>query len=225
MLFKKLVSFSFLSSCAFGLVACQVPHAVPTGYTHHAKEFKSPTPPQSPKFTSQQRSSMGPEQADQFRLAVYDLAENITMRAGMPPKPVYILRADPMTPFYANIDNDLRESLRHLGYKIADTHEGAYIMTYNAAPIKQPELPEGAVHDTVVVSSTQNNSVSNVRIGLYIYDGIGEQSTLLTKEEGEFYVRGADAMSIPFAQFKEVFVPAFSDDYRTVPVHTMEKTN
>ena len=121
------ISVLALTACA-ALSACSMPNSLPRGYAYHGEEYKSPNPPESPKFTSQQRASMGPEQADQFRMSVYSLVENLTNRAGMPPKPVYVMKPEPMTPFYANMDNDLRESLRHMGYRLTDTPENAYVI-------------------------------------------------------------------------------------------------
>lgn len=223
MMLKKIPVLFVLCGSVSALAACQVPHAFPSGYIHHGKEFKSATPPPSSKFTMVQRATMGVEQAEQFRLAVYSLVENLTTRAGLPPKPVYVLRADPMTPFYANIDNDVRESLRHMGYRLSDTPQGAYIITYNAMAIKPPAVSEGMTPAPIVVSAQENTSVPNVTIGLFVHDGVGEQSRLLTKEEGDFYIRGADVMSIPFAQFKDVTNPALtSAEDRTVRVQTTE---
>lgn len=221
MMSKKIPLFLVLCGGSLALASCQVPHAFPTGYVHHGKEFKSATPPPSPKFTMVQRATMGVEQAEQFRLAVYSLVESLTTRAGLPPKPIYVLRADPMTPFYANIDSDVRESLRHMGYRLSDTPEGAYIMTYNATAIKPPVLPDGATPAPVVISSQDNTDVPNVIMALYVHDGVGEQSKLLTKEEGNFYIRGADVMSIPFANFKNVTNPVLSpEEDRTVRVQS-----
>ena len=218
----KIFTVSVLGVSTLALAACQVPHAFPTGYVHHASEYKSPTPPPSSKFTSLQRSTMGPEQSSQFRLAVYDLVNRLTTRAGMSPKPVYVLQPETMTPFYSNMDNDLRESLRHIGYQISDTPEGAYIITYAAAAIEPAPLPEGAVQQPIVVSSRENNMVPNVRMAIHVHDGLGETSKILTQEEGAYYVRGADVMVIPYADYTKVFIPALDQEYRTVPLSVKE---
>jgi hypothetical protein len=192
----RFAKFSLLavSSCAL-LAACSVPNSLPRGYVYHQSEFKSPNPPESRRFTTEQRVTMGPEQADQFRQAVYSLAESLTIRAGLPPKPVFVITPEKMTPFYSNIDNDLRESLRHLGYTISDTPEGAYAMAYNA---NIPQKPEGAAaHDTS----------PNVHLVLYVLDSVGENARILTQEEGDFYIRGASRLNVPFAHFGGTFIP------------------
>ncbi len=197
---KKNIRFLAISGCAavLALTACSIPNSLPRGYVYHQDEYKSPNPPESAKFTSQQRATMGPEQADQFRLSVYKLVENLTNRAGMPPKPVHVLKPEPMTPFYANMDNDLRESLRHMGYKLTDSTDGAYVFAYNAQILKK-EKPEGK--DVVIDTSP------NVRLILYVMDGAGEEAKILTQEEGVFYIRGAEELNVPFASFPGTFIP------------------
>jgi hypothetical protein len=175
------------------LTACQ-PNALPKGYVYHGEAYKSPNPPQSKKITPEQRAVMGPQQADQFRLAVYDLADKLTKRAGMPPKAVFVHKPEPMTPFYASLDNDLRESLRHIGYQLADKPEDAYVFTYKATVLtdgKTPDVP----------------GKPNVRIGLYVFDKKGEDGRMLTQEVGDYYIAGAGAMNIPFATFPGTFIP------------------
>ncbi len=178
----------------FTLPACSVPHAMPTGYVYHDKKYKSPNPPESPKFTTAQRTEMGPEQSDQFRLAVYTLVDNLTNRAGMPPKAVYVVTPVPMTPFYANMDNDVRESLRHVGYKLANTPDDAYAITYKAEIIKKDKVVEGDVRP-------------NVHLTLFVHDKVGEDSRVLTQESGDFFIKGADSLNVPFASFPGTFIP------------------
>jgi hypothetical protein len=199
-LMSRFAKFSVLavSACA-ALAACSMPNSLPRGYVYHQDEYKSPNPPESPKFTSQQRSAMGPEQADQFRLAVYGLVENLTNRAGMPPKPVFVMKPEPMTPFYANMDNDLRESLRHMGYRLADTPEGAYAFAYNANILKKPKTPKG---EAAVIDTSPN-----VHLVIHVLDGVGENANVLTQEEGDFYIRGAEDLNVPFASFPGTFIP------------------
>jgi hypothetical protein len=168
------------------------PNAVPTGYVYHADSYKSANPPASPKFTALQRTTMGPEQAEQFRLAVYQLVDALTARAGMPPKPVHVMKPEPMTPFYANIDNDLRESLRHVGYRMSDVPEGAYIVTYKA---------ENLVPDPAMANAP------NMRITIHIHDQLGEEGRLLTQETGDFYIKGGEALNVPFASFPGTLIP------------------
>lgn len=178
-----LVSSAF---CALAVSACS-PNAMPTGYTYHQQQpFKSPDPSKSPLFTKEQRATMGPQQADQFRLAVYELVENLTRRAGMPPKPVYVVRPEKMTAFYALMDNDVRESLRHLGYTLSDTPENSYPISYDAQPILDADgkVPVRASGDTS----------PNVAITLYVYDGLGETARLLTQETGSYYIQGAETL-------------------------------
>lgn len=182
-----------LAAVGATLAACS-PNAMPKGYVYHDDTYKSPNPPESPKFTQLQRSTMGPEQADQFRLAVYQLVDNLTMRAGMPPKPIFVHKPEPMTPFYANLDNDLRESMRHVGYRLSDTPDGAYVFAYTAETAKKEK---GAPDD----------GTPNVRITLYVFDQIGENGKLLTQEAGDFYIRGAEELNVPFASFPGVLIP------------------
>ncbi len=140
-----------------------------------------------------QRKTMGPQQSEQFRMAVYSLVDNLTNRAGMPPKPIHILKPEPMTPFYANLDNDLRESMRHVGYRLSDTPNGAYAMTYNVEMLKKEPKP--------------GDTSPNVRITLYVHDKVGEDGKVLTKESGDFYIQGAEELNVRFASFPGTFIP------------------
>ncbi len=186
------ISVLLLTSCAtrLTLTACSSPIWAPRGYVYHDEVYKSPNPPESSKFTPAQRTTMGPEQAEQFRMSIYSLVESLTARAGQSPKPMYILKPQPMTSFYANLDNDLRESLRHLGYTLNDYPEGAYVMTYEASNLAP--AAEGA---------------PNVHIAIRIFDGIGEKSKMLTIEEGDFFIQGAEKLNVPFASFPGVIIP------------------
>lgn len=190
---KTRFSFSalILSSCVatFALGACS-PNAIPDGYVYHDKPYKSANPPKSSKFSEVQRASMGAAQADQFRLAIYDLVDKLTMRAGMPPKAVFVDKPKPMTAFYSNLDNDLRESLRHVGYRLADSPEDAYVMSYAVEPIKRekgaPPVQPGS---------------PNMRISLFVSDSLGEEARVLTHEIGDYYIQGGEDLNIPFHSF------------------------
>lgn len=196
----QIKSKALFAVCAsvLALAACDAPNYLPDGYVHHNKPYKSQLPPPSPKFTQVQRATMGPEQADQFRMAVYQLVDNLTNRAGMPPKPVHVLKPEKMSALDMNIDNDLRESLRHVGYTLSDTTDGAYVMTYAAEVLKDK--------DGKVVSTSADQG-ANVRLTLFVHDSVGENSKLLTKETGDFYINGADKMVISPSFFDGVFVP------------------
>lgn len=174
---------SLIALAALSVAACDRPHSLPTGYTYHGEVYKSAEPPQSKKFTPAQRATMGPEQADQFRLSVYQLAESLTVRAGLPPKEVFVARPEKMTAFYTQMDNDVRESLRHLGYKLADSPAGAYVMTYSATSLTDPKNP-----------APVTDGAPNVRLGLQVFDGAGETATMLTEEAANFYIRGAETL-------------------------------
>lgn len=187
----------FVCATLIALAGCSTPNALPRGYAYHKEAYKSPNPPESSKFTELQRSTMGPEQADQFRLAIYSLVENLTNRAGMPPKPIYVAKAEPMTPFYANLDNDLRESMRHIGYRLSDSPDGAYVFAYMAT------VKERKGYEPVDPTDT----TPNVHISLHVFDKMGEEAKQLTVEEGDFFIRGAEVLNVPFASFPGVWIP------------------
>ncbi len=182
--YKNKLSFLALGASVLSIAACSYnhPNAMPSGYNYHHDTYKSPTPPASSKITIEERKYMDIAQAEQFRAAVYDLLERMTMRAGMPPKPVYIQAPDPMTTFYANIDNDLREGMRHIGYAISDTPEGAYIFAYEALPISNLE--------------GQAVSTNNVELTLRVFDSVSTDARQLTEESGQYFIQGADLLNI-----------------------------
>lgn len=194
----------FASAAAILLAGCSQPHMFPTGYTYHKDTYKSATPPPSEKFTNDQRKTMTAEQAEQFRQAVYKLTERLTLRAGMPPKPVYVLKPEKMSAFYSNIDNNLHKSLRHLGYTLANSPEGAYIFTYTAQSLRTLDdlkNPDGTQIDPATLSS------NNVRLALQVHDKIGEDSKMLTEEADTFYISGAEYLTVPYNNFLGVFLP------------------
>ena len=185
-LFALTLSVLSLNACGF-----THPNAMPTGYNYHHENYKSPITETSSKVTVEQRQYMDAAQAEQFRNAVYDLLERLTMRAGMPPKPVFVVAPEPMTTFYANIDNDLRESMRHIGYAISDTPNGSYVFTYEATPLEQ----------------TNTNS-NNVHLTLRIFDSFSATARQLTEESGAYFIQGADKLNIEASRYRGLPSPA-----------------
>lgn len=216
---KKYFGLLAMGVSLVSLGACSVnhPNAMPSGYTHHREIYKSPTPPPSPKITAQQRQYMDSAQAEQFRDAVYDLLTRLTHRAGMPPKPVYIMAPEPMTTFYANIDNDLREGMRHIGYALSDMPVGAYVFAYDAQAFEKPR-------------GTISTGAPNVEIVLKVFDSVSEDARMLSEESGWYYIQGAETLNIKPAQYKMLptrerlkwqaagFSP--TEDLRTAMQHT-----
>jgi len=194
---SRLSIFALTAATALGLSACAEPNMFPDGYTYHGAVYKSATPPESPKFTKAERKSMGPNQAEQFRQSVYKLVESLTTRAGMPPKAVFVKQPDKMSSFHANIDNDLRESLRHMNYRLADTPADAYVFTWTATTIKDA--------DGKAIAGAPG--VPNVHLALQVFDGTGETAKMLTEEAGDFYIQGADQIDVPSSIFSDVPMP------------------
>lgn len=190
---KIIMASTFAALC---VTACDHPNAMPSGYKYHSREYKSAEPPKSIKFTKEQRASMTEQQATQFRASVHGLVETLTLRAGVPPKSVYILSQEKMTPFYSNFDNNLRESARHLGYTLADHPEGSYVMTYTAEVLKSP--------DGKPVSP---GAGPNVKIAVQVHDRLGEGSKMLTEEWTSVHIDGAEELSIPYVLPSGVRIP------------------
>ena len=186
---KKHFSLLAVSASVLTLAGCTHPTSMPSGYTFHHDTYKSATPPPSPKITPQQRQYMDAAQAGQFRDAVYDLLERLTHRAGMPPKPVFVLAPDPMTTFYANIDNDLREGMRHIGYALSDTPVGAYVFAYDARLI---EKPRGHI----------SAGEPNVELVLKVFNQVGEDARQLSQESGFYFIQGAEILNIQPATYR-----------------------
>lgn len=171
------------------LAGCGYSGAMPSGYTYHHDTYKSATPHPSAKITAQQRQYMNAAQAEQFRTGVYTLLETITQRAGMPPKPVYVLAPEPMTTFYANIDNDLREGMRHIGYALSDSPVGAYVFAYDARSLT---APRGQI----------STGAPNVELVVKVFSALGDDARLLSEEVGRFYIQGAETLNIQPARYK-----------------------
>jgi len=183
-IFKNL----FLSASALAglsLVACASPGPMPHGYTYHDNGvFQSKTPPKSTRITDAMQANMGAAQAEQFRVATYDLVTRLTARAGLPPQQAYVMSAEPMSAFYTNIDNDLREAMRATGYSLADNAQGAYVFAYDAV------LLPGA-RDVAAADMT-----ANVQLTLFIFNMVNGTLNQLTQETGQYYIQGAEDFSI-----------------------------
>lgn len=178
--------------CALALCACEGPGPLPRGYVHHKETYKSPAPGPTPVYSDAQREVLTPAQAKAVRRAVHDLARALTDRAGLAPRPVYVQQADPLTPFYAMIDNDLREVLVHIGYMLAPRPEGAYVFQYDAKKIDLPSPMKEAPRD---------HNMPNVTLTLKIFDGAGRESKMLTTQSGDYFIEGAEVMDISRARF------------------------
>ncbi|MEM6811415.1 MAG: hypothetical protein AAF549_03000 [Pseudomonadota bacterium] len=186
MLQKNLSSLLLVSASCLSLVACAAPNSMPTGYTYHKDTYKSAEPPLPAVITQAQRVFMDETQAEQFRDGTYNLLERLTMRAGMPPKPIFVATPYPLTNFYANIDNELRDNMRHVGYALSDTPEGAYVFTYDAVYIGD---------------GTDQEGIANVELALRVFNEIGEEARLLSVEKGRFYIQGAHTLNISPNEF------------------------
>jgi hypothetical protein len=189
----KLYSFLVLGASALSLSACGIghPNAMPSGYTYHHQDYKSAVPAPSSKVSAKQRKYMDATQAEQFRSSVYDLLSRMTSRAGLPPKPVYVLAPNPLTTFYANIDNDLRESMRSIGYAISDIPVGAYVFTYNAQHLDSPR-------------GVDVTGQPNVEFMLKVFDSSDAEARQLTQEIGRYYIQGAETLHIQPTHYSDL---------------------
>jgi len=183
---RKLTVLALSGASILTMVACTThPNAMPTGYTYHHDTYKSALPPVPSTITVEQRQYMDAAQAEQFRDGTYQLLEKLTMRAGMPPKPVYVKAPNPMNNFYANIDNDLRENMRHIGYALSDSPKEAYVFTYDA----QYLMPA----DGAPMASA---GTPNVALTIRVFDTVGPTARMLSSETGQFYIKGAETLNI-----------------------------
>lgn len=174
------------------LTGCAGPGPMPRGYVHHGETYKSPAPGPTPVYSETQRETLTPTQAKGIRRAVHDVARALTDRAGLAPRPVYVHQADPLPPFYAMIDNDLREVLTHIGYTLASRPDGAYVFQYDAQKIDLPSPMKNPPRD---------HNASNVTLTLKIFDGATRDATMLTTQSGSYFIEGAEVMDIPRARF------------------------
>lgn len=178
--------------CVVTLTACEGPGPLPRGYVHHKETYKSPAPGPTPVYTETQRETLTPAQAKNIRRAVHDLARALTDRAGLAPRAVYVQQADPLPPFYAMIDNDLREVLTHIGYSLAPQPDNAYVFQYDAQKIDSPSPMKEPPRD---------HNAPNVTLTLKIFDGAGREAKMLTTQSGDYFIEGAEVMDIPRARF------------------------
>jgi len=191
---KSLYSALTVSVAALTLSACAGvnPSSIPTGYTYHGDVYKSADPIPTTRIEDSQRDVMTAEQAEDFRRAVYDLVEELTLRAGLPPKPVYVAAVKPMTPFYSGIDNDLREALLNAGYVLSDTPKESYVFTYQAFILDAPEPIMDEDGNEIEITD-----YNNVRLALNVLTSNDETAGKLTEEVADYRIQGAEALYMP----------------------------
>ncbi len=184
---KTILSVSVSLLSAGLLSACGHPNAMPSGYTHHHNvknavdvSAADSVPLSSTYIAAPENQALSLVDVDR---AVDDMLRKITARAGVPPKPVYILKPENPTPFYNAVDNALRTSMRDLGYAISDMKAGAYGMAYNARALRKPR-------------GTENDGHPNVELMLQAYSNVESGARLLTEQSGNYFIKGAKAQDI-----------------------------
>lgn len=179
--------FFILGFSVLALNACSHPNAMPSGYTYHHDRFKSADPsPALGVVKTNQESVLSQTDIDR---AVDDLLRKITARAGVSPKPVYIITPSMMTPFYSAVDDALRNTMRELGYALSDTQTGAYGFAYSGRNLSKPR-------------GTDNDGYPNVELMLQIYDSVSDNARLLTQQAGNYFIEGAQDYSINLVDAK-----------------------
>lgn len=196
---QKLLSNSLILMglvAATGLAACS-PNAFPTGYKYHNQAYKSPNPPpadipdhkkedvkraqaavkSAPEPMPIPAPQLNTAQADQLRLSVYQLAESLTRRAGMPPKAVFVMSPETQSPVYEVMGSHLRDALRHLNYRVSDIPDNAYAITYAVQPVAMAAPGQG-----------------NTEVSLLVYDKAGDGAKLLTEESNLFFIEGGETL-------------------------------
>lgn len=176
------------------LSACGHPNAMPSGYTHHHEakgsvdvSADSVTPVVAPIYKSTS-DDMVLSLVDIDR-AMDDMLRKITARAGVPPKPVFILRPAMPSPFYNAVDSALRTSMRDLGYAISDIETGAYGFAYNARNLSKPR-------------GSENDGHPNVELMLQAYNKVGAGARLLSEQSGNYFIQGAQKQNIKPVEHK-----------------------
>lgn len=164
------------------LHACKHPNAMPSGYTHHHDTYKSPdaTPAVKPATLDNQNVRLSQMDIDD---AVEDLLRKITARAGVSPKPVYILTPSETGAFYNIVDSALRKNMRDLGYAISDTQAGAYAFAYSARELRKPR-------------GSENDGYPNIELTLSVFNKVGDDARLLTEQMGNYFIAGASDQDI-----------------------------
>ena len=157
---RKILRLTALFFPALFLHACDLP----TGYVYHDQLYKVPVESSSASGAR----LITNDQAAQIYTAVSDLTTRLTDRAGMAPRPVYVETKKPSLQIQTMMDNDLRDSLRSLGYTLTNDPAQGYIIAHRIKAVNM------------------ENSPLNAELTLDIYDGTQEDKRLLTSETG-FY--------------------------------------
>ncbi len=148
------------------LSACNMP----TGYVYHDQLYKAPVQDSSASGAA----LISQTQAAQIYRAMSDLTTRLTQRAGLAPRPVYVETPAPATQIQTLMDNDLRDTLRRLGYTLTGDPAQGYVIAHRIKPVKI------------------ENSPLNAEIALDIFDGRSKKETLLTSETGFYRIDSLD---------------------------------
>lgn len=189
----NLKTFLSFGASALILSACGHPNAMPSGYTHHHDNYKSINEPFTDVIPTISNEDTVLSFSDIDR-AVDDMLRKITARAGVSPKPVYVLKPSQSSPFYSAVDSALRTSMRDLGYAISDIETGAYGFSYSARKLRKPR-------------GTENDGHPNVELLLQVFSKVGSDAKLLTEQSGNYFIEGASSYKIKPLASANNFVP------------------
>lgn len=183
-----------VSSCfLLALTGCKPlwnPTFMPSGYSYHQKEYKSPPGPEAAPIGYKYSYQKNEEVLETWRSAIRDMllrAQANGMEAT--DTPVYLTTDMNDSVFKTTYDAMLREGLNDYGYTFADDPEGAIELFYSAGKNMQKTTYNGDAYDPI-------------KDGSFIPESEKLKMILQIKEDGEITNKVEAFHDIPLYGFK-----------------------
>lgn len=134
---SSLFKYSILPAfCLMSLVGCKSlvsspSHVMPSGYTYHQQDYKSPPPAKADDLGYEYSAEKNAAILEMWRPAAEDLVSRLEIEAGLSNADIYLrvpLNTDTQM---ATFDYVLRDVLRERGHTIISSRYAGTILTYN----------------------------------------------------------------------------------------------
>ena len=141
--------FVFASFLVLSLTGCKPvwdPTFMPSGYTHHHKEYKTPPGPEAAPIGYEYSAEQNADVVEHWRKAASDLVLRAKAHDIRPTRSIYLTTDLPHGAFQSAFDHALRDELQAHGYLLADDPVEAETLFYSAYDPSDPGIPESTLN-------------------------------------------------------------------------------